>query len=391
MILPTLTLSDVFGAGHVYNPSASFRSPGWLPTPRSVLDFLTGGQLSVVGQMTAVCHRRVSTERALDVLGDAGLAVPADLARYDSQESYRSLLVDLMRARRPIVLQHVHDEEELSPDACWVPPGLLRFLNNKANLGRLVPEDHVPEREVVSVDALVTGRTPHLPLVLKVATDLTTGGGCGVRICRSTADLVAAHQLFSSCSSVVVERFIEMTSNLCVQFVALADGEVRYLGTAAQVSDREGGYHGNWLDTVAEPPALAIDLGREIMGRGMGAGYRGFAGFDMGVDTAGQIWVFDLNLRLNGSTTGLLLLRAGFDQLGAPVMRTRSWTAGVGFADLARAVRAATARGELLPFCLYDPGDGPTPGRLGGAVLGRSRQEVCQRESDLAARLEAAP
>lgn len=123
----------------------------------------------------------------------------------------------------------------------------------------------------------------------------------------------------------------------------------------------------------------------------MRAGYRGFAGFDMGVDAAGQIWVFDLNFRLNGSTTGLLLLRAGFDQLGAPVMRTRSWTAGVGFADLARAVRAAAARGELLPFCLYDPGDGPTPGRLGGAVLGRSRQEVCQRESDLAARLEAAP
>lgn len=384
MILPDPSFSEVFGTGTTYNPCVSFEEPGWLPPDRSALDFLSGGQLVALGGMPAVCARAVVTRRSVELLDAAGLSVPDDLRTYDSHESYRSVLRQLARGAGPVAMQHVHPERELAGRSYLVPPDVLSRLNNKANLGELVPADHVPPRTTLTPAAL-NEMTARAPVAIKAATDESTGGGYAVRVCRTSADVDQARQFFARCTAVVVEPLLTMEQNLCVQYSAAIDGEVRYIGTSEQVIDSNGRYAGNWLHRGTELPA-AVELGRVIMERAVASGYRGFAGFDMAVTSLRRLLVFDLNFRTNGSTVSLLLLRSVEEILGPQVVRLRSWTTSKMFGQVADVVKRWVADGALLPLCVYDPGPATERGRetrLMGMVLGASRSEVREREARL--------
>lgn len=361
-----MDLSDIYGADACYNPATSFALPGWLQGNRPFRDFRTGDHLAIAGNVRYVCSRSVM--EGADLLEEAGFELP-DTLGYDSREAYGRLLAGI---KGPVVFQHAHAPGEVPPDRYWIARDLLCYLNNKANLGALVPPGFAPRRRV----APPVGFLPRaLPVVLKAATDESTGGGRDVRICRTPAEVAEALRVFDRCDAIVVEEFLPIDASFCVQF-ATVGREIRYLGFAEQVTTPEGRFDGSWLDAEASLPDAVVAAGRAIMEAGVARGYRGIAGFDVARCADGRWLYFDLNFRLNGSTAPVLLLRATAARLQLPVFRYRSWCGADGFDALLARARRGLHAGRLLPLSIH----AGAPPRLSGMVAGTSRADVEQNE-----------
>jgi hypothetical protein len=386
---PALTFGHVFGTELLYSPRASPNACAWLPRDEAVLDMLTGNQLTILGGMPILCAAGVSSPEALGLLHDAGFQVPAAPRRYRNGADYLRLLSDVSRSGRKIVVQHVHPITELAPDSCWVPPTTLSFLNNKGNLAELVDAPHRPARRIVTTTRLMAGLSPaDLPVVVKAVTDESTGGGIDVLICGSSEELGRAAAYFGVCGRVVVEDFIKITRNLCLNYAVTAEGRITYLGCAEQVSDAQGKYHGNWIDAESEAPAVAVEVGVRVVRAGLVRGYWGWVGVDMAIGEDGRVLVFDLNFRLNGSTAALLLAESVRISLGSRVIRLRSWKGRCTYREMLNAAYTAMGKGLLLPLNSYDPvtgGQPHAPPRMAGLIIGGSRDEVKEREGELAA------
>jgi hypothetical protein len=386
---PALTFSDIFGTELLYSPRASPNACAWLPRDEAILDMLTGGQLTILGSMPILCAVGVTSREALELLSDAGFQAPAAPCRYRDGVDYLRLVSELTGSGRKIVVQHVHPVAELTPDTCWVPPATLSFLNNKGNLAEVVDAPHLPARRIVATDRLMAKPSPaDLPLVLKAVTDESTGGGIDVVICGTAEELERAAAYFGACAHVVVEDFITIRRNLCLNYAVTAAGRITYLGCAEQVSDAQGKYHGNWIDAESEAPAVAVEVGVDVVRAGFDRGYWGFVGVDMAVEEEGRVVVFDLNFRLNGSTAALLLAESVRRNLGQRVIRLRSWRGKGTYREMLNAAYAAMGKGLLLPLNSYDPvagGQPHAPPRMAGLIIGGSRDEVNEREGELAA------
>jgi len=386
---PTLTFADIFGTELLYSPRASPNACTWLPRDAAVLDMLTGNQLTILGTMPVLCAAGVSSPEALGLLHDAGFQVPAAPYRYRDGTDYLGLVSDLSESGRRIVVQHVHPITELAPDACWVPPAILSFLNNKGSLAELVDAPYRPARVIVATDRLMAALSPaDFPVVVKAVTDESTGGGIDVLICGTADELDRAAVYFGACANVVVEDFIKIRRNLCLNYGVTVAGRITYLGCAEQVSDAQGRYHGNWIDAESEAPAVAVEAGVRVVRAGLDRGYWGCVGVDMAVKEDGRVVVFDMNFRLNGSTAALLLAESVRSSLGQPVIRLRSWRGKGTYREMLRAAYIAMGKGLLLPLNSYDPVAGRqphAPPRMAGLIVGGSRAEVKEREGELAA------
>ncbi|MGI9590667.1 MAG: hypothetical protein ACR2P8_04805 [Myxococcota bacterium] len=387
MIEARWTLRDVFGPGHVYDPAPCFEAPGWLPQDRSALDFLTGAQLVLARDLPVVCHRAVSTPGILELLEEAGLSRPRRLLRYHDADSYRALLDGLAGQDVRLALQHSHPPDAFPPERLWIPRSVLCFVNNKRNLLEFVPETQAPPRRVVSGARFRALSASQLqpPVVVKAAEDLSSGAGYGVRVCRTLQEVEQAQRTFAACEAVVVEDFLRFELTWCVQFIIAPDGGIHDAGAAEQVCGPSGAYRGNWLAATPSIPREALALGREIVDRVAAGGYRGFLGIDIGLGEDGRVLAFDLNGRFTGSAVALSL----FPSLAASdygFARWRTWLASGDFPSLERSVRDASKRGILLPVAAYDPrcGDPSAAPRVSGLLLGRTRDEVLQREKALA-------
>lgn len=385
---PALTLAAVFGAGSVYCPRPSFTVPGWVPQDPAVLDLVTGRDLTMAGETTAVCSDSVASPEGLRLLADAGLPVRARLLRFRGRDEYAAVLRDLQQSGARVVAQHVHDPAELAPTSCRIPPSLSSFLNNKGNLARLVPPDLLAARLVFPTDALPgsVALLAHGPVVLKVASDRPTAAGFDVWICREPEEVDVARPALDGAEHVVVEAFLDIRRNLCVHFVVEPRGSVRFLGIADQVCDARGRYLGNWIGAVGGVPSAAASAGKKIAEPAAALGYRGFAGLDMAVCADGRLRVFDLNFRVNGSTVAVLLSEEIRRLRGMPVMRLRSFLAGADFGGMIAGAREAVARGILVPLATYQPAESGRPAdppRLLGLVPGKSRMDVRRHEEEL--------
>lgn len=381
---PAATLGALYGDLKVFVPRASFTPYGWLPTDASTLDFLTGGQLTVAGDMPVVCHASVATDWIVDLLRDAGFDVAPNRLVFRDRDDCATLLRGLGRRERSLVLQHVHPPNEVPDDAYWIDRELLAYLNNKGNLGRLVPAELCPRRRLVALDRLCTERRA-FPVVVKAPSEMSSGAGFAVTICHRQDDLEVAAARFATCREVVVEDFIDIERNLCVQYVVAPDGVVSYLGAAEQVVDGDGNYLGNWLERDAAPPAV-VSAGMGVVETAAALGYRGIAGLDIVVARDGTVLVIDLNFRLNGSTVPLLLadaLRAAYGD--DHVVRFRGWRVAAG--RPARAVvEAAVATGGVVPLSVLDPDASPYEdacARVAGLVVAASRDEIEDAERRL--------
>ena len=387
---PLQTLADIFGQETSFSPRVPFSGRPFLPPePAWVLDAQSTGSLSIAGDTRTICTRAAASPRALALLELAGMPSSPALDLFETGDDYRNLLAREGPQGRRIAVQHLHPPDELPPETCWIDPGLLSFLNNKAHLGVMVPTEHLPARRLVSPDELdsLSPSASH-PLVLKAATDLSTGAGAAVAICRSDDDIRNARLRFVGCHSIVVEEFLEIVHNLCLAFAS--DGKsVEYHGCSRQLTSDAGVYQASVFGPATIAPAEAVSAGFQIMREAASRGYRGFAGFDMAVLPDGRIAVLDLNFRLCASTPALLWYGALSERAGGDLhARFAVLRSGEPLDKLLPILGEAIDRRALFPLALYDPDLSPHSGALPivrAMILGHDWDEVERHSARLAA------
>lgn len=382
-----MTFSAIYGTQSILSSRSSPLKNRWLPRDEMAIDLLSVGHLSIAGDMPAVCAASSSTAECLELLRDAGFQISSHIYRYRDANEYLELIKKLCGEGNKIVTQHVHAETDLPRSSCLIAPRTLSFINNKANLARFVPTDSVPMRRLVQViDIEKVIEKIGLPAVIKATTDESSGGGVDVRICRNTGDLRAAAEYFMDCRDVVIEEYLDMRSNLCLNYSISKEGSITYLGYAGQVSDDEGGYQGNWIED--QPCAEEIiAAGIKVARTAFEFGYYGFMGMDVAVLSDGRFKIFDLNFRCNGSTPAVLFAEGIRTCLKKPVMRFRRFTGKADYRQMIQSVYQAMDKGMFLPLASCDPSAGPYCERrpvISGLILGETREDVLEKEGKLA-------
>ena len=206
-------------------------------------------------------------------------------------------------------------------------------------------------------------------------------------LCRNPADYDRARALFEQCDQIVVEAMLDIVGNPCLNFAVISPQDVRYLGSADQVVSPEGKHQGNWIDLEAVLSPAVVEPAMEVVRRGAAMGYRGFVGVDMAVTRDDQVYVLDLNFRLNASTAGLLLAPVIQDRLGAPVSHVHKFQRAGSAEEFARLLEPWVRSGELVPLAFFDAEAAGHPGQptiVQAMIVHTSRAAVLETESRLA-------
>ncbi|UNC92230.1 hypothetical protein [Candidatus Contubernalis alkaliaceticus] len=381
-ILPVVTLFDIFGKDFILNSRASSSDYRWLPKN---LDFLTGPPLTIAGNMPVICSYSVAAEDVITLMKSANLEVNPILHVYRSYKEYRDLAAYFLSQKKKIVFNYPHPSSEFNKEGYWIDPKLVKFLNNKANLERLVPKEHVPKRIIVHPSEIIktANKFNKLPLVIKAATDQPTGGGCDVIICKDRNDINNAWDYFQTCSTVVLEEYIEINQNYNLQFAKTINHQIIYLGASQQISNPTGHYLGNWLVKNNEPPGLLIQLGRLIMERACSLGFMGIVGFDIVISKENRVLAIDLNFRINGSTPALLLKESIFKIHNASVLLSRSWKPNMNWNKFKLTCQNAIESGYLIPISIYNPlvdSNSHSIPHISGILIGSSKEDILKKE-----------
>ncbi|MFE5318942.1 ATP-grasp domain-containing protein [Paenibacillus sp. NPDC056579] len=386
MLEPLLTLHEIFGSKYIVNGRASYHNSQWLPGQISQ-DSTSGSLLAVAGKVPIICHEDVSRASCLMLLEAAGLQVGSNLLTYEDEESYYELLQYQQSKGSNLVFNYAHLPGEFDEKQYWIDKELLLFLNNKSNLEELVSQPYVPKRRILPIDHLVESDTMpfDFPYVVKAATDEPNGGGLEVVICKTLEDLQRARELFRFCSFVVVEEFLKVKRNFCVQFAHTYTGDTVYLGSAEQVITEEGKYLGNWIDMHDQPPEEAIELCRQVMEKAASLGYVGFAGIDIVFTEDNRMFIIDLNFRQNGSTMALLFKDSIAELLDATVLKLGKWKINSTFHAFRLLTETLIRENMMIPFCIYNPTNqtDDNPIFVYGVLLGRSKEEIMEVERQI--------
>ena len=387
VLKPAKTFDSIYGTEYILSGRPSPNAARWLPKGDIALDMFTAGMLTVLGDMPVVCAASVSTGDCLNLLRDSGFQLPPDIYRYADTGEYMDLIKRICAEGRKVVTQHVHPEDEIPPECCWIPPSVLSFVNNKANLEKLVPDDIVPSHKILPVREITkAGEAWRLPCVIKAVTAESSGGGVDVCICRSPIDLQKAVAWFTECQYVVIEDYLNIQSNLCLNYCVSKEGGVTYLGFAEQVSDDEGIYRGNWIDDKEECPGEIIEAGMKVVRAAFELGYYGFLGIDVALLENGRYKIFDLNFRGNGSTPAVLYAGSIRERFSKKVLRFRRFIGNGNYRQMLNVVHRAMAKEILLPTGSCDPSAGHYREKrplLIGLILGESRQDILEKEKEL--------
>ena len=250
-IIPSVTLGDFLPPETVVSQRPDENAVDWLPSDPAWMERSSASPLPIVGTLPTVCHAATVTDAGLRLLKVAGHTIPRSILTYRTPAEFRDQILRQVHKENKIYVTYPARTPVCSDGAYRILLPVLRRLNNKANLAELLPSDAVPTRRVLSQAALrsfpdlaVTDR----PFVLKASTDLGTGDGVSVIICRSAGDVRRTHTQLATADRVVVEAFHEFTVSWCVHF-GIGAAEVRYLSAALQVFDDQGAYLGNWCES----------------------------------------------------------------------------------------------------------------------------------------------
>lgn len=342
-------------------------------------DAYTGPIMAIAHDTPVICSAGVASPRGLDLLGAAGVPVSREIRTYRTAEDFRRLVGDVVGNGERLLCQHVHDEDEVPAEACMVAPDLLRYLNNKANLPAIVGSAGAPRRSAID-PADVAALGVDESWVLKVCSDGSSGGGYGVYVHRA-GSAIAQPSFVQSGAELVVEEYLDLVENWCVQFCVEAIGAPRLLGATEQIISDSGAYGGSRVGgTVLPPPA--VELCRAVVERARELGFIGYCGIDTGLTSSGEVKVFDLNFRINASTPALLVLNAIASSRGPSWTGRGRWQTYRHDGSLPELVRRLTAvypERALVPIASYDPAltaNGPGPSLLSALLIGDDEQDL---------------
>lgn len=347
-------------------------------------DSMGSAIVGIAGKLPLIAHYAGATPAILELFARAGVPLPETLLTFRSREEGIRLACDCMAQGQRLAYAYPPVPELRSRPELLFPVALYSQLNNKLNLTDYVPEEAAPKRFLLQPETIVEGCLPQLPypLFLKAAQPGASGAGRDVRVATDDASWRASLDWFAGrrdeLDCLVVEEGINVVTSWCLG-VSILEDRIVFLGSAIQLFLRPSVQNGNLLDPTQAPPPAMLELARHISAKAQSEGFRGVAGFDMGVDPEGRCFVFDLNFRLNGSTSQLLLHNAAVRRAGATM--TRSWrcTVPLPFADLCKRILPFIDAGIFIPTRMFDRDayleDHPetdAPSFLNGLLVGNS-------------------
>ncbi len=223
-----------------------------------------------------------------------------EVVKYQGHCGYRDPL--LAAPHRRIVAPHPFDSAYIPADRYYLDqPGLIVQLNDKGRMHEL--SSRVAPFRCYEPEAFRAGAWRarwRLPFVVKVTG--ASGGGDGVLICHSEAQVGEAQRRFEG-RRVKVERYLaEPRNNYNVQLAVAPSGEIRFLGGSAQRLEGQTRYGGNLIDLDWQPAPELRRVGLEIARTAWGLGWHGLCGLDLIETRDGEICFIDPNFRVNGST-----------------------------------------------------------------------------------------
>ncbi|MBW4560849.1 MAG: ATP-grasp domain-containing protein [Mojavia pulchra JT2-VF2] len=144
------------------------------------------------------------------------------------------------------------------------------------------------------------------PYLIKTSHGLS---GEGTYIIKSTSDLnyclkeVRKYLDIKLLDHIIVSDFVNnVVQNYCVQFYVNKVGDITLIGATSQLVTSEGNYLGGVINYRQTDMSRFGEMIAAIGEYAHKHGYFGFVGFDVLEDKDGQLYVIDVNFRINGST-----------------------------------------------------------------------------------------
>jgi hypothetical protein len=352
---PSLQPEQMFPAKTAFMARTSLartRLLGYQPVNQ---DAVTTTLPGLLGGMATVRHRSGVTPEILVAYQRAGLHVAEDLHAYDSGEEAEAIADRLIAGGYRLMFPYPPTEGRFPESGLLVGTPLWERLNAKDNLADLVPPEHLPKRQVMTLAAAAAHR-PAGPVWLKAAGAQPTGWGFAVRACRDQAsyeqglvDLAA----LPGVSSVILEEDVPVTHCWCAS-IGVTDQAAHFAGWAEQEFSSPGHQSGSVINPLAPFPAAGQALVVALGEIARGLGYRGLAGFDVGQTSEGRLVVFDPNFRFNSSTPLAMFHGAMVARSGLPAARGFHMTHKAPLARLIQAQQRAVDEGWFLPHRFLD-------------------------------------
>ncbi|MBI4912160.1 MAG: hypothetical protein HY823_05440 [Acidobacteria bacterium] len=360
----------------------------WIAPDELSARAFSAGSLLVAGELPLLCAREACGPETLGLLREAGWDPASKILPFGGMDDFAREIRDEASRGLRIVNSFPLPPGLVPGQAYLVPPSLRSWLNDKANLGALVPAGLRPGREILSPEEVLSRPRDFQGKVLKICTPEGNGGGHGVLLPPESSESGKVEDLAREGVPVVVEAFLDFEETRCLNFLVGSEGPARFLGAPEQ--ELEGPrYAGNWFRAEEEADPAWVEAGRAVCARAAALGYRGPVGMDAGRLAEGGFRIFDLNFRMNGSTASLLLFPALRLRHGASLALRTSFRGRLEPGRVFPELRDLSRRGLFILTGLAFDGDGLGPADFiaSGFLPGRGREQIQQAREEVAARL----
>lgn len=206
-----------------------------------------------------------------------------------------------------------HAVAELLGVPCQSPPlALLDRLNSKVNLESVLKECELPtiQASYASQDELERACSSlfgkHGPLIVR--SDLSIGGH-GVWSIKSSEDIDELSQATAQTHAdqqFVIQPLLDVVNSPNVQF-EICENEVVSVGLSDQTMTERFAFGGNTYPSVSSENKLIHEQSQKLVQWLQSAGYRGMVGIDFIVVPSGDVFIIEINPRVNTSTFPLVL------------------------------------------------------------------------------------
>ncbi|MCC6352438.1 MAG: ATP-grasp domain-containing protein [Verrucomicrobiae bacterium] len=392
-LLPSVPpLEAIYGDRAYLCPKLSFVPRGWNRGDRWYGDMLTGRFATAPGNAPRLVAAAAVTPSVARWFGLAGLPLHEDCDRYADQADHTEhLRAAIARGLRIAGQFPLHEDHWAFPHALNAADLLIR-LADKRSISEFVPEPFCPRREVFEGPDFVSGKVrPPTPCVVKISSRFAATAGRGVQVCLAPEDVEFARNEFGAAERIVVEEWLPFERTFCFHGAAYGDGRAALLGVTEQIIVHRSRYGGGWYGPGVDPPETAWRAARAVLRRIAATGLQSIVGIDLGVLPDGSVRAFDINPRINASTSGLWMadFRHEFRTMHGCM---HAWRTGLSWEQASALIEPQIRAGRWLPLAVRDPAptlaQGPGPMLL-GVTLGPSRAEAIAAAEDLRARLGA--
>lgn len=369
-VTPAAFFSQLYPPRTVFMPRTNLHHVRWVYEDDYRLDASTGVILTAMGNMPLVCHRNAATASIVEFLRQAGLKLSSNITTYQTEAEAVAIALHHIRQGEKLVYFYPPPPALDSSDGLAVPVPLYNRLNDKANLAHLVDVNFLPRHRMVPTKDLLQllDCLPGEKVFIKACNPGASGSGMDVIYCPDTESRIKALEWMETrlegLSGIRIEEEVAVGSCWCLN-MAVLESEVRYLGAATQLFSEPARQCGSRIDPDDLPSDPVVSIAMAVAERARKMGFRGVAGFDIGVNSYGHPYVFDLNFRVVGSTMQVLLHESAVRRTGARISQSwRSMVKGT-LAPALECISDFARRGQFIPVGLFEM----TPATGGKSII----------------------